>query len=181
MTRRRRFALVLGVALLNGGTIAVACSSADQADLIQKCADRAQFAAVSPVLEQRCGTLDCHGSYARPLRIYGSVGLRRPEPATTDAVAEYAEYYPGGAEPTTVRELDDNYRSVCSVEPEIMNAVVEGSSTAEDLTLVRKPLLLEKHKGGRIFEKGTDGIVCITSWLQGTVQTARCEAELKHP
>ena len=34
---------------------------------------------ISSVVERRCGTLDCHGSTYRPLKIYGQIGLRRPE------------------------------------------------------------------------------------------------------
>ena len=43
---------------------------------VTACPDLKTFSSVSPVLEQRCGSLDCHGNIARPLRIYGARGLR---------------------------------------------------------------------------------------------------------
>ena len=49
------------------------------------------------MLEQRCGTLDCHGNTARPMRIFGSIGLRAPDP---DHAGD-PDYYPGGKTGTT--------------------------------------------------------------------------------
>ena len=49
---------------------------------------------------------------------------------------------------------------------EEMDAVVKGAPV-EDLTLIRKPRLEEKHKGGRIWGTGTrEGDACLVSWLQ---------------
>ena len=45
--------------------IAVSCPS--EADYVDY---------VSPVLEKRCGTLDCHGQLGRPLKFYSQNGLR---------------------------------------------------------------------------------------------------------
>src|SRR5206468_7723502 len=33
---------------------------------------------VSPFLERKCATLDCHGQVGRPLRLYSGRGLRLP-------------------------------------------------------------------------------------------------------
>ena len=39
-------------------------------------ARRTSFPAVAQLLDVRCGSLDCHGTVARNLRLYGSAGLR---------------------------------------------------------------------------------------------------------
>lgn len=169
------------------------------------------FVLVSAVMEKRCASLDCHGAIARPLRIYGSAGLRRPEPdlgtedctADTDCgegrmckvglgcidmrIYDYAEYYSGGAINTTPSEREENWRSICGLEPELITVVYccsagEGTCDGFDyaascaepddydperLTLVRKARLREKHKGGQIFGAGDAGDKCLTNWLTG--------------
>jgi hypothetical protein len=158
------------------------CSSVDpDAESPIDCPSPDQFRPVSAVLERRCGTLDCHGADARPLRIYGQYGLRRPEPAGSPNVADYTEYYPGGKEPTTQAELDDNLRSLCGLEPELMTLAVKRRGDVDDLTIVRKARLEEKHKGGRVWFKGAEGDRCVVSWIDGTIATAgtgSCEDEL---
>lgn len=139
------------------------------------------FRPVSAVLERRCGTLDCHGQPARPLRIFGQYGLRRYEPADSMNVENYAEYYSGGKEPTTLAELEDNYRSILGLEPELTAKVYAKTAAPETLTIVRKARLQEKHKGGLLWNKGDPGDVCLTNWLTGNTDTTQCEVELGHP
>ena len=136
---------------------------------------------VSAVLERRCGTLDCHGQASRPLRIYGQYGLRRPEPEGSPNVENYAEYYSGGKEPTTLAELEDNYRLLLGLEPELTAKVYREGRAPDVLTLVRKARLREKHKGGLLWNKGDPGDVCLTNWLTGSTDTTQCEVELGHP
>jgi hypothetical protein len=106
------------------------------------------FPLVSEVLEKSCGSLDCHGALARPLRLYGSTGLRRPEPdlgsegctaaenncgdgrtctegigCLDSGIKNYAEYYSGGSIATTPSEQLENWRSLCGLEPEITTLV----------------------------------------------------------
>lgn len=138
------------------------------------------FRPISAVLERRCGTLDCHGQSARPLRIYGQNSLRRPEVEGSPSVTNPNEYYPGGLEPTTQAELLDNYESACALELEVMARVVDKQDEPEALTLVRKPRLLEKHKGGLVWNKGDDGDACLVNWITGSDDTAPCDAELLH-
>jgi hypothetical protein len=161
------------------------CGSIDPgAELDAKCPpfqDTESFRPVSAVLERRCGTLDCHGSLARPLRLYGQYGLRRYEPPDSQNVEDYSQYYPGGKEPTTIAELNDNYRSICGLEPALMTEVVDKKADPEVLTLVRKARLREKHKGGLIWNKGDNGDVCLTNWLTGGTDTTTCDLELGHP
>jgi hypothetical protein len=113
-------------------------------------------AGVSRVLEKRCGTLDCHGQVGRAMRIYGVDGLRFVE---SDSAAE-----PGQGS-TTQLELEANYQSVIGLQPEIMTLVHELQVPPEELMLIRKPLELERHKGGAVFVSGDDAYNCITSWL----------------
>jgi hypothetical protein len=132
------------------------------------------FRPISAVVERRCGTLDCHGAAARPMRIYGQYGLRKPMGGPD------AGYYPGGLAPTTEDELLDNWQSMCGLEPEILNRVVAKKAEPESLTLVKKPRLLEKHKGGLVWNKGDDGDACLINWLTGVDDTSPCETELLH-
>jgi hypothetical protein len=139
------------------------------------------FRPFSSVMERRCGTLDCHGQTSRPLRIFGQYGLRRPEPEGSPNVENYAEYYSGGKEPTTLVELEDNYRSICALEPELVADVFAKKSSPDVLTIVRKARLREKHKGGLLWNKGEAGDVCMTNWLTGNADLSQCEVELSHP
>jgi hypothetical protein len=138
------------------------------------------FLPISSVVERRCGTLDCHGSTYRPLKIYGQIGLRRPEEKGSTNVKSFKDYYSGGSEPTTEAELFDNYTSMCGLEPEILDSVVAGKALPDSLTLVRKPRLREKHKGGLIWTSGDPGDLCLLNWLTGIDDTAPCDQELSH-
>jgi hypothetical protein len=150
-------------------------------DIVAPPFDENAFRPVSKVLEARCGTLDCHGAMPRPLRIYGQPGLRRFEPENSPNVENYAEYYSGGLEPTTGAELRDNYRSVCGLEPELLEQVFAKKADPQVLTIVRKARLLEKHKGGLLWNKGEPGDVCLTNFLTGNIDTTLCDVELSHP
>ncbi len=178
------------IALLSVSAAGVAVASCVDATLVSNapCPPFEDFQKVSPVLEQRCGTLDCHGNTARPLRLYGNVGLRAPDPDH----ANDPNYYPGGKTPTTENEQMQNWRSVCGLEPELMDQVINQTvlddtdlpATPDILTFVRKPRLSEKHKGGRIWDQGKPGDRCLTAWLNvsgyepGKFEDSDCKAEL---
>jgi hypothetical protein len=175
------------MALLLGGTFGVGiplafggCVEAGEV-LDANCPPFQDFPAVSAVLEQRCGTLDCHGDDARPLKIYGRIGLRATSPPEAGVDAD--QYFSGGSEPTTDVERELNYRSVCGLEPELMNQVTAGEAPAGDLTLVRKARLQERHKGGRVFDDGNAGDRCLVRWLEnryepGAYNPVDCNTEL---
>ena len=128
--------------------------------------DRASFPPVGDLLEKRCGTLDCHGSAFRNLRIYGSFGLRY---APTDRPLSKGQ--------TTAAEYDQSFRSIVALEPEIMNAVVtEGGANPDRLTFVRKARGSEHHKGGSLMQAGDPADLCILSWLAGHTDGAGCVA-----
>jgi hypothetical protein len=130
---------------------------------------------VSLVFEKHCGTLDCHGTPERNLRIYSQDGLRLPNDAGN---------VPGtGA--TTNDEVNANYQSIMTLEPEQTNAVIAG---ADPLTLLimKKPLGIEKHKGGDALISGDDAETCIRTWLtedvpDHPVDKARCTSAGNFP
>lgn len=125
---------------------------------------------VSKVLEQKCGTLDCHGDRSRPFRVMGRNGARLD---INDIV--------GSTDGTSVAELRENHASACALEPEQMGAVLAGDADLDSLTLCRKPRLIESHKGGRVWLDDSPGYICLTSWIEGSVDEAACEAELLLP
>jgi hypothetical protein len=128
-----------------------------------------QAAGVSRLIERRCATLDCHGQVSRPLRIYGQLGLRLVEDGSVRP----------GIQPTTEDEYQANYESVIGLQPEMMSNVVTGVNAPEALMLLRKPLGLERHKGGAVFETGDDAYRCITTWLAGHIDFAACGRSLQ--
>jgi hypothetical protein len=147
--------------------ILLACSStATDATVTIAEPDRASFVPVGDLLEKRCGTLDCHGSAFRNLRIYGSFGLRF---APSDRPLSKGQ--------TTAAEYDQSFRSIVALEPEIMHAVVtEGGANPDRLTFVRKARGSEHHKGGSLMQPGDPSDVCILSWLAGHTDVAGCIA-----
>ncbi len=128
-------------------------------------------ASVSEYMARRCGTLDCHGSVARPMRLYGGYGLR--DPAGTDV---------SGGKATTPAEMALNYAAVCTIEPEATEAVVEDDGqSADQLLVVEKALGVEAHKGGQIFTQGSPGYNCLAGWLKGNLQAtvaAACQTAI---
>ncbi len=163
-----RFAIV-AVLLAAIASLASGCLGADAtATQTFKCPSRASFTgespdggadvlAVSAFMERRCGTLDCHGSTLRPMRLLGKFGLR--DPASKNIT--------GGA-PTTHEEIDQNYSAVCNVEPEQMDkAAADFGQSAEKLLILQKARGVEGHKGGTIVAQGTPGDDCLLGWLRG--------------
>jgi hypothetical protein len=133
--------------------------------------DSVTFPLVAAMLIQACGTLDCHGTVGRNLRLYGDTGLRY---SPTDI--------PSTLVPTTADEVTQDYESVIGLEPEIMSEVVaSGGANPERLTFYRKALGLESHKGGAVVVRGDPRDLCITTWLQGQADASACTAALSLP
>jgi hypothetical protein len=159
--------------------IAVIASSgclgeSDTGSLGYACPSGEDFPIVSQVFERRCGTLDCHGDPGRPFRVYGRSGLRLRQPDGNGP--------PSGTEiGTTPVEIDENRFSACGLEPELMDAVVSGQADPEVLVLLRKPRVVEAHKGGQVLTVGSTADNCILSWLRGAVDNLSCEAALLQP
>jgi len=127
--------------------------------------DPVTFPFVGQVLEVRCGTLDCHGTIYRNLRIYGDEGLRYK---ATDRPC-----YPKA---TTPDEYTQDYDSVVGLQPEVMSQVMaDQGADPERLDFLAKPMGLDAHKGLTVIKAGDDSYNCITSWLAGQTDTAACE------
>jgi len=111
--------------------------------------------------------LDCHGSLFRPMRLYGETGLRH--------IAEVN--YSGGVATTAV-ELQANYVSICSVEPEKTDQVARdpGGQAVNRMLLVQKARGQEGHKGGQVFNAFDDSDLCVVGWLRGDNEIAVAEA-----
>lgn len=160
MTAKTILTRLAGAAwLVAVGVAASSCSDVSKGELARKVSTRAspgsfRSAGVSTVVERRCGSLDCHGSLARNMRVYSSRGLRLPNDAGIG---------PGQGE-TTLEEITANYHSLMTIEPEITNSVVEGGDPNQ-LLLIKKPLGVEKHKGGVMFRRGDDTERCLITWL----------------
>lgn len=151
--------------------IATACSTADpnaQIDPIGP--DRATFKPVGLALMQRCGSIDCHGSRYRNMRLYGFGGIRLDPNDRPDTPK------------TTPAELDADYDAVIGVEPEIMRAVALAKGAGSDrLTFIRKGRGEESHKGGNPITAGDDADVCIQSWFRGVVDADACQRVVDAP
>jgi hypothetical protein len=128
---------------------------------------------VAPALGWSCGSLDCHGTVARNMRIYSQYGLRlAPNDTSASSLST----------PITQHEIDADFRSVSALEPEIMDQVVaEGGADPERLTFIRKARGTEHHKGGTIMVQGDALDTCLTSWLAGKVDQASCDAAAQPP
>ncbi len=132
--------------------------------------DRELFlqANVSGFLEARCGSLDCHGSIGRPLRIYSQNGLR------LDAADG------GGRDrgPTTKAERIENYRAVIGLEPDEISKGVASGGAYLDYQLIKKPIDIQgngvRHKGGPVLSpsQSDPGWVCLTGWIEGNKNIA---------
>jgi hypothetical protein len=164
-----RFLLLTSLAI---AAAAVACSSpSPDQRFVATVPDRASFPAVAQLYVHRCGSLDCHGTPYRNLRIYGNEGLRLDP-----------QDRPLSPMDTTPREIDEDYASVVGLEPEVLSQVVsQGGASPERLTLVRKPLGLESHKGGQLFQPGDNQDVCVRSWLAGSANATACAQALMTP
>ena len=122
--------------------------------------------AVSPYLERRCGSLDCHGQDTRPMRVVGQYGLRREV-----EVGEGGGNVSGGRK-TTEAEFAANLQAVCALEPERMaEAIAKYGASVDRLRLVGKPRNTIRHKGGRVVEEGDPGDRCIVGWISAVSES----------
>ena len=155
--------------------LAMACGAPpDDARIGVSAPDRAQFPPVSLLLDHRCGSLDCHGARTRNLQIYGCEGVRLGDASPGCRNASGTD--------TTADEHDATYRSLVTLEPAVMSAVVQGHGAhPELLTFVRKARGTEAHKGGTLITPGDDQDVCITSWLAGPTNVDACARALAAP
>ncbi len=162
--------VALASAFVTLAALASCLSEGDRSAVEFACPSEEEFPIVSQVLEQKCGTLDCHGDRSRPFRLFGRNGARLSE---SDVV--------GATDGTSPAEMAENRASACGLEPEKMSSVVAGETSLDELSLTRKPRLIEAHKGGRVWTDDAPGYVCLASWIDGELDLAACEAELVIP
>jgi hypothetical protein len=163
---RTVLARVLATALALGlmAAMGLACASATESYAVEATPARSSFAPVAQAMVHTCGTLDCHGTPERNLRLYGNEGQRL---AATDR--------PLAPACTTGDEIDQDFAGVVGLEPEVLAGVVaEGGADPEALLFVRKGRGTEHHKPGPEMTIGDPLDTCITSWLAGAVDTAAC-------
>jgi hypothetical protein len=116
------------------------------------------------MLVNRCGSIDCHGSRYRNMRLYG-YGSARLDPRNL----------PDSPLDITDPEIDADYDAVVAVEPEITRQVVaDRGQRPERLTFVRKGRGEEEHEGGRRIVRGDAADTCLLSWLAGAVDGEAC-------
>lgn len=174
MDPMRRLALLLAL----GASTACASRPDDgrEPGVVVADLDLATYSAlVHPVLERRCGSIDCHGQLPRGLRVYGANGMRLPN---TSGLTP-------GVGATTPEEARATYESILGLEPEKTNQLVARTprrlEDAYDLTFLSKPLQLERHRPGRSLAKGQPAEQCITTWLLGRVERPLCEEAANAP
>ena len=127
-------------------------------------ADLAPFAPLDVALGPSCASLDCHGQPGRNLRLYDAQGLRL---APTDV---------SGVGSTTQDEILANFRSVVALEPDLTSQVLKSRGREpERLTLVRKARGTEVHIGGAVWPEGSDGDLCLVSWLKAETDVGACD------
>lgn len=113
---------------------------------------------VDNYLRRRCGTLDCHGQPGRAYRIYGREGFR--------FYNEDAGLI-SGVQATTPEEVRANFQAIVGLEPEEMSRVIASQGAdVNKLLFLRKPLRLERHKGGPAMAEDDPGYRCVRAWLQ---------------
>lgn len=171
MKRRAFAACALAAALF-----AASCSTPDNKLRIDPIGPSAQnFEWVVDALDYRCGSLDCHGSTYRNLRIYGFGALRlRVGDTPATLLPDDTGTSPG--------EVSATYDSIIALEPSIMRDVVQANGQGSDrLTFVRKGRGEEAHKGGQRIVQGDDADICVQSWLQGAVNVDACQKVRKEP
>jgi hypothetical protein len=156
--------LIALLGALGGGAVPLACSTPDSSARVNPIGpDATQFKAVAPMLVRRCGSIDCHGSRFRNMRVYGYGGLR------------LGSNRPDRPERVTEEEARATFESVIGLEPELMRDVVSsGGANPERLTLLRKGRNEENHKGDRQLVRDDDADRCLTSWLANKVEEGAC-------
>lgn len=166
------------LALFGVATLVVACSGVQeqQIGIDAPSGSEEEFGPVGDYLEQRCGSLDCHGQVGRNLRIWGCEGMRL-DPNDIPSCNRLI-----GGLPTTPAEHQATYRSLVGLEPNVMTTVVLGhGQNPELLTFMRKATGLEAHAGGQLIVVGDDQYDCLVSWLGGNTNLVACANAISNP
>ncbi len=115
-------------------------------------------ASVDSYLTRRCGSLDCHGQPGRAYRIYSREGYRLYTILDGGLVS--------GQQPTQPDEQRANFQALVALEPEEMSRLMaRQGENPNQLLFLRKPLKLERHKGGAAMAEEDPGYKCVVGWL----------------
>lgn len=113
---------------------------------------------VDGYLTRRCGSLDCHGQPGRAYRIYSREGYRLSTIQDGGLVS--------GEQPTAPEEQRANFEALVALEPEEMSRLMaRQGENPNRLLFLRKPLKLERHKGGPAMAEDDPGYRCVVAWL----------------
>jgi len=113
---------------------------------------------VDAYLTRRCGSLDCHGQPGRAYRIYSREGYRLYTIQDGGLVS--------GQQQTAPEEQRANFQALVGLEPEEMTRLMaRQGENPNQLLFLRKPLKLERHKGGPAMAEKDPGYRCVVAWL----------------
>ena len=138
--------------------VSAGCAPPEQSELAMNPGDLETYRTeVHPLLEASCATLDCHGHWGRPLRLFAETGLRMADDLRNA--------------PITDDELAANAAALIGVDP--------SPARPDDHLALRKPLAVTAgglhHVGRDLWPSTTDAAyVCLRSWLDGTVSVPDC-------
>jgi hypothetical protein len=158
-----RPAAVVLLALAAG--VACACAGpTDHLTYVPNPPSRDTFQPVSDALEVHCGTLDCHGSSWRNMRVYGIDGQRLDPHGIT------------GNKATTEAEYTATYEAVIAVQPEVLSHLVnDHGANPERWIVITKGRGTEVHKGNSQMKAGDATDTCIISWVAGALNQEACD------
>lgn len=113
---------------------------------------------VDAYLTRRCGSLDCHGQPGRAYRVYSREGFRLYNIFDGTLVS--------GQQPTQPEEQRANFQALVALEPEEMSRLMARQGQDPNrLMFLRKPLKIERHKGGPAMAEDDPGYRCVIAWL----------------
>jgi len=161
------FAACFAGMTIAGGIATVSCASSYDADrttgIITPDFDT-YVAQVDAYLTRRCGSLDCHGQPGRAYRIYSREGFRLYTILDGSLVS--------GQQATHPDEQRANFQALISLEPEEMTRLMaRQGENPNQIIFLRKPLKIERHKGGPAMAEEDPGYRCVVAWLQIPVVT----------
>lgn len=161
------FAACIGSVTVVGGVATVSCASSPDPDrttgIITPDFDT-YVSQVDAYLTRRCGSLDCHGQPGRAYRIYSREGFRLYNILDGSLVS--------GQQPTQPEEQRANFQALISLEPEEMTRLMaRQGENPNQIIFLRKPLKIERHKGGPAMAEDDPGYRCVVAWLQIPVVT----------
>lgn len=152
---------IVGATLLLSGPSIMSCASPPDKDRVTTIITPDLDTYVKNVdsyLTRRCGSLDCHGQPGRAYRIYSREGYRLYTLQDGGLVS--------GQQPTQPEEQRANFQALVALEPEEMSRLMARQGENPNMLLfLRKPLKIERHKGGPAMAEDDPGYRCVVAWL----------------